>query len=82
MQLLIHPDKKSRDAVLETYTFTVHYTISEDGRRTPSGLAASASGDTAATAKAANTALQQLLRSVSSLCQDLPVLPGEYIASV
>jgi hypothetical protein len=81
VQLLIHPNKESRDTVLETYTFTVHYTVSEDGRRTPSGLGATSSGSTMATAKATNTALQQLLRSVSSLCRDLPVLPGEYIAS-
>ena len=77
VQLLIHPDKTSRDAVLETYTFTIHYTVSEDGRRTPSGLAASSSGRPAATTKATNIALQQLLRSVDSLCQDLPALPSE-----
>jgi hypothetical protein len=78
VQLLIHPDKTSRDTVLETYTFTV----SEDGRRTPSGLAASSSENTVATTKATNTALQQLLRNVSSLCEDLPMLPGKLIASV
>jgi hypothetical protein len=82
VQLLIHPDKTSRDTVLETYTFTVHYTVSEDGRRTPSGLAASLSENTVATTKATNTALQQLLRNVSSLCEDLPVLPSKLIASV
>jgi meiosis-specific protein HOP1 len=81
VQLLIHPDKTSRDTVLETYTFTVHYTVSEDGRRTPSGLAASSSENTVATTKATNTALQQLLRNVSSLCEDLPMLPGKLIAS-
>jgi meiosis-specific protein HOP1 len=82
VQLLIHPDKTSRDTVLETYTFTVHYTVSEDRRRTPSGLVASSSENTMATTKATNTALQQLLRNVNSLCQDLPMLPGKYTASV
>jgi hypothetical protein len=64
--------------VLETYTFTIHYTVSEDGRRIPSGLAASSSKKPAATTKATNIALQQLLRSVDNLCQDLPRLPGMY----
>ncbi|GAB7327766.1 hypothetical protein MBLNU13_g11577t2 [Cladosporium sp. NU13] len=82
VQLLIHPDKKSRDTVLETYTFTIHYTVSEDGRRTPSGLAASSYGRPAATTKATNIALQQLLRSVDSLCQDLPALPNGRLMSM
>ena len=66
--------------MLETYTFTIHYTVSETGKRTASGLAANFSGKSAATTKATNIALQQLLRSVDSLCQDLPALPGAYSA--
>jgi meiosis-specific protein HOP1 len=76
--LLVHPDKKSRDRVLETYTFTIHYTVGKNGRRMPSGLAASSEKKPAATTKATNIALQQLLRNVDSLCQDLPTLTGAY----
>lgn len=77
MQLFIHPDKENRNSVLETYTFTFHYANRGNGRRTPSGLAVDSSGNVASTVKATNTALQQLLRTVSSLCEDLPELPGE-----
>jgi hypothetical protein len=44
-------------------------------------LAASSSGRPAATTKATNIALQQLLRSVDSLCQDLPALPSKYTSN-
>lgn len=77
VQLFIHPDKENRNSVLETYTFTFHYANRGNGRRTPSGLAVDSSGNVASTIKATNTALQQLLRTVSSLCEDLPELPGE-----
>ena len=81
VQILIHPDKKRRNEVLETYTFIVRYIVAEDGRRTPSAVVTEAPGDQGATTSSAHAALQELLRNVDRLCDDLPQLPsGRYLS--
>ena len=81
VQILIHPDNKRRDEVLETYTFIVRYVVSEDGRRTPSAVVTEAPGGRGATASTAHAALQELLRNVDKLCDDLPQLsPGRFLS--
>lgn len=75
VQVLVHPASESRNEVLETYTFTIHYTTSEKGERTPSGLATSASKHVTFLSDATNTSLQQLFRKVADMCNDLPALP-------
>lgn len=75
VQVLVHPSSESRNEVLETYTFTIHYTPSEKGGRTPSGLATSASKHEIFMCDATNTSLQQLFRKVADVCNNLPALP-------
>ncbi|KAM0716335.1 hypothetical protein Q7P37_007780 [Cladosporium fusiforme] len=77
VQIFIHPHHELRDQVIEAYTFTVHYTTAGDGKRIPSGLTTGASGQEIATSEATRVALQQLLRNLSDLCDDLPILPGK-----
>jgi meiosis-specific protein HOP1 len=81
VQILIHPDRKRRDEVLETYTFIVRYVVAEDGRRTPSAVVTEAPENQGATTSSAHAALQELLRNVDRLCDDLPQLPsGRYLS--
>jgi meiosis-specific protein HOP1 len=81
VQILIHPDNQRRSEVLETYTFIVRYVVAEDGRRTPSAVVTEASGNQGATASSAHAALQELLRNVDRLCDNLPQLPpGRFLS--
>jgi meiosis-specific protein HOP1 len=76
VQILIHPDRKRRKEVLETYTFVVRYVVAEDGQRTPIAVTTEAPENQGATTSSAHTALQELLRNVDRLCDDLPQLPS------
>ena len=79
VQILIHPDKQRRNEVLETYTFIVRYVVAENGRRTPSAVVAETPERQEATTSSAHTALQELLRNVDQLCENLPQLPREWL---
>lgn len=63
--------------MLESYTFTVHYNTTEDGQRRPSGVTSRPSKQPEGTLEHMNVALQELLRSISALCDEMPTLPGE-----
>lgn len=78
MQILIHPDKRRRNEVLESYTFIVRYVVGQDGRRSPSAVVTETFEDQVATTSSAHAALQELLRNVDRLCDDLPQLPCKF----
>ena len=75
MQIFIHPGSGGRDEIMETYTFSIQYVMADNGRRAPSGVTADTTVNQDATIETTNKALQQLLRSVCDLCEDLPELP-------
>lgn len=81
IKIYVHINKDRRQDVLETYTFTIQYTASEDGICTPSGLDVSGMKHTGVTIEASNIALQQALRQIAEMCNDMPQLPRELLKS-
>lgn len=81
LQILVHPDCRDRDKVIETYTFTVTYHNNPKRERRVSSLQLESSGETVATVGTAAADLQTLLRSIMALCEKLPHLPSRYYCS-
>ncbi|KAF2465400.1 uncharacterized protein BDR25DRAFT_345980 [Lindgomyces ingoldianus] len=75
LQLSIFEDPKQPSNVVELYTFTFHYTISNQGSRTLSGMEVAGPGGKKITVKTAKLAMHTLIRQVVLLCGTMPALP-------
>ncbi|KAH9810921.1 HORMA domain [Teratosphaeria destructans] len=81
LEVYVHPDRKDRQKVLETYTFTIKYQTDEDARLL-AGLQLDGPGSALVSVQATNLALQTLLRDIGAICDQLPTLPASRFISM
>lgn len=76
LHIYVHTDPEDREKVVETYTFTVKYHMSQGNGQTIAGLEVGSPTGPPLTVEATNAALQDILRDIMRICTYLPDLPS------
>lgn len=81
LQIYVHADRKDRQKVIETYTFTIKYEKGADKAKKLAGLQVDGPG-AVVSVEATNSALQSLMRQIMATCNELPDLPPDRFLSM
>ncbi|KAK4554686.1 hypothetical protein LTR86_008188 [Recurvomyces mirabilis] len=81
LQVYVHGDPEDRSKVLETYTFTFKYSVTDADRVNVTGVELDTPGSLISL-QATNTAFQSMVRRLMAMCPTLPELPAQRYVSM
>lgn len=79
LQIFVHADPQDRTRVIESYTFTVKYMRNADNQQIPAGIEVGRIDAEPVTVGATSRELQQLVKQINLLCDNLPQLPSKSV---
>lgn len=76
LQVYVHGDPDDRSKVLETYTFTFKYNVTDADHADVTGFELDKPGSPLISIQATNTAFQSMVRQLMKMCPTMPELPS------